>query len=300
MNAPALLREVVREYVRSQRRAESCGDTASTVECHLLTELTRADGATQQELANRLMLDKAWISRGIDRLVSAGLVEKKTDASDKRRVQLRLLPAGRARAAALESRLDSHAASMLGHFSPEDERQLERFLEQILLNLDQARRPSPSTCSAREIRYRRARRSDWRSIRRLLRTASLPTEDAADHLDQFTVGTDATGLVAVGGFESHGADALLRSFVVAPALRGQNHGSTLLEHVLRDAADAGAKNVYLLTESAAAFFEAHGFRHVERSDAPDAIQRAREFKELCPASARLMLRSLSTPANTPR
>jgi DNA-binding MarR family transcriptional regulator len=46
------------------------------------------------------MLDKGWISRGVDRMVEAGLVERKPDRNDRRRVQLRLLPDGQSRVAA--------------------------------------------------------------------------------------------------------------------------------------------------------------------------------------------------------
>ena len=298
MKSPALLRKVVREYVRSQRQAADCSDTASTVECHLLAELLRVDCVTQQELANTLMLDKGWISRGVDRLVEAGLVERTPDDSDRRRVQLRLLPAGRSRAAALETRLDAHATSLLGDLSPDQDGLLGDLLEQILMNLNQKRRPSPAPCSAQQLEYRRARPSDWPMIQKLLQSASLPTEDAIDHLDRFTVGVGTNDLVAVGGFECHGSDALLRSFVVAPQLRGHRHGSTLLRHILHEAAAAGAKNIYLLTENAAPFFERHGFQAVERKDAPLAIRDTREFKELCPASAHLMARPLSNLDDT--
>lgn len=133
----------------------------------------------------------------------------------------------------------------------------------------------------------------------MLQNASLPTEDAVGHLDRFTVGVDATDVVAAAGFESHGSDALLRSFVVAPQLRGRHHGSTLLRHVLRDAAAAGVTNVFLLTESAAPFFERHGFRSMERMDAPSTIKNTREFKQLCPASAQLMVLLLSNLDDAP-
>jgi N-acetylglutamate synthase-like GNAT family acetyltransferase/DNA-binding MarR family transcriptional regulator len=299
MKSPGLLREVVRQYVRSQRGTAECGDTASTVECHLLTELHRVDGVTQQELANRLMLDKGWISRGIDRLVEAKLVEKTPDEIDRRRVQLRLLPAGRARAVALEKRLDAHAVSMLDQLSPDEDSQLAGILERILSNLGQQRSSSAAPCMTQGLRYRRARASDWPKIQDLLQNASLPTEDAVDHIDRFTVGIDAADLVAVAGFEHHGPDALLRSFVVAPKLRGHHHGSTLLQHVLRNAAAAGVTKVYLLTESAAPFFERQGFRTVERTEAPSEIRHTREFKHLCPASARLMALPLSNLDDAP-
>jgi hypothetical protein len=143
------------------------------------------------------------------------------DASDRRRLQQRLLPAGRARASALEARLDSHAASLLGQLSPDQDSQLADILKQILMNLDPKRCPSRDPCSEHQVQYRRARPSDWPRIQELLQNASLPTEDAVDHLDRFTVGVDATDLVAAAAFESHGPCALLRSFVVAPQLRGR-------------------------------------------------------------------------------
>ena len=299
MKSSALLREVVRQYVRSQRRTAECGDAASTAECHLLTELLRVDGVTQQELANRLILDKGWISRGIDRLVNSGLVEKTPDENDKRRVQLRLLPAGRVRATALDDRLNAHAVSLLSPLSPDQDGQLAGILEQILINLDPSRHAPSLAYPAQQVLYRRALPSDWPKIQDLLQTASLPTEDAADHLARFTVGVSEADVIAVGGFENYGADALLRSFVVSRQLRGQHHGSALLRHVLRDAAAAGVKHVYLLTESAAPFFERHGFLSVERNDAPPAIRDTREFKQLCPASASLMALSFSNLDDTP-
>jgi DNA-binding MarR family transcriptional regulator len=69
--------------------------------------------------------------------VEAGLVERAPDRSDRRRVQLRLLPAGRARAAALEARLDSHAASLLDHLAPDQDLQLAGILAEILANMSQ-------------------------------------------------------------------------------------------------------------------------------------------------------------------
>jgi amino-acid N-acetyltransferase len=245
------------------------------------------------------MLDKGWISRGIDRLVDSGLVEKTPDESDKRRVQLRLSPAGRVRASALDARLDAHAASLLSQLSPDQDSQLASILEQILANLNHMRCSPPVSGSAQQVLYRRARPSDWPKIQELLQAASLPTEDAAEHLARFTVGLSEEELVAVGGFERYGSDALLRSFVVAQQLRGRHHGSVLLGHVLRDAGAAGAKNLYLLTETAEPFFKRHGFLSVERKDAPPAIRDTREFTQLCPASARLMARSLSELDDSP-
>ena len=293
MKTSSLLREVVREYTRSQRRTADCGDAASTVQCHILAELVRTEQITQQELADRLMLDKGWVSRGIDGLAADGLVVRMPHPGDRRRMLLRLTPAGEARAAALETRLEAHAGSLVGDLAPAQDAQLAALLAQVLANL-RANRCGASCKAEREaVAYRRAGTADWPQIEALLRDARLPVEDAADHLQHFTVGTGEAGLVAVGGFESHGADALLRSFVVAPSARERAHGADLLRHVLRDARAAGVDTVYLLTQTAERFFTRHGFRPVERSDAPQAIRATREFTGLCPASARLMARSLS-------
>lgn len=81
-----LLREVVRIFSRSQRINASCTDGASTVQCHVLNELLRNPGITQQHLVEKLGLDKSWISRAIDGLVKTGAVTKQVSQHDRRNV----------------------------------------------------------------------------------------------------------------------------------------------------------------------------------------------------------------------
>jgi amino-acid N-acetyltransferase len=50
----------------------------------------------------------------------------------------------------------------------------------------------------------------------------------------------------------------------------------------------GITHVYLLTETAANFFPKFGFRQVDRSQVPPAVQTSIEFTTLCPASALAM------------
>ena len=292
MSTPTLLRDLVREYVRSQRRTANCGDTASTVECHILTELLRAEPCTQQELAARLMLDKGWISRGLDRLAEEGLVTRTPDPADRRRVQIRLTPAGNGRALALDGRLDMHAKALLGGLTADEEDRLAPLLAKVLGSLRADRCAGKCSVGARDATYRRADRADWPAIEALLRAGHLPVEGAAEHIAHFTVGTGSRGIFAAGGFEPHGAYALLRSFVVAEAEQGRSHGTDLLRHVLLDARQAGIETVFLLTQTAEQFFARFGFKPVERDDAPPAIRQTSEFTSLCPASARLMALSL--------
>jgi DNA-binding MarR family transcriptional regulator len=123
-NSGSLVREVSRLFVRSQRAQTSCVDGASNVQCHVLTELLRVDGITQQALAERLSLDKAWISRAVDSLVGDGVVSKLPHDLDKRSVQLSLTPLGRVRAEKLEQALNTHAAQVFDSIPAEKHAQI--------------------------------------------------------------------------------------------------------------------------------------------------------------------------------
>ncbi|MFZ6819099.1 MarR family winged helix-turn-helix transcriptional regulator [Undibacterium sp. Ji22W] len=128
----SLVREVSRLFVRSQRAQTACVDGASNVQCHVLTELLRVDGITQQALAERLSLDKAWISRAVESLVSDGVVSKLPNEQDKRSVQLSLTPLGRVRAEKLESALNTHAAQVFDLIPKDKHAQLTESLHILI------------------------------------------------------------------------------------------------------------------------------------------------------------------------
>jgi MarR family transcriptional regulator, organic hydroperoxide resistance regulator len=70
----------------------------SIPQCDVLTTLTEKEGVSQQELAKRLYVTKGNISGLIDRLTEAGLVERRSIASDRRQHAIYLTKAGRAMA----------------------------------------------------------------------------------------------------------------------------------------------------------------------------------------------------------
>ena len=70
----------------------------SIPQCDVLTTLTEKEGVSQQELAKRLYVTKGNISGLIDRLAEAGLVERRSIASDRRQRAIHLTDAGRAMA----------------------------------------------------------------------------------------------------------------------------------------------------------------------------------------------------------
>ncbi|HLW93524.1 MAG TPA: MarR family transcriptional regulator [Roseiarcus sp.] len=67
----------------------------SVPQCDVLTTLTEKEGVSQQDLAERLYVTKGNISGLIDRLVAAGLVERRPMAADKRQHAIFLTAAGR-------------------------------------------------------------------------------------------------------------------------------------------------------------------------------------------------------------
>ena len=67
----------------------------SVPQCDVLTTLTEEEGVSQQALAKRLYVTKGNISGLLDRLESAGLVERRSTASDRRQYEIHLTPPGR-------------------------------------------------------------------------------------------------------------------------------------------------------------------------------------------------------------
>jgi amino-acid N-acetyltransferase len=94
------------------------------------------------------------------------------------------------------------------------------------------------------------------------------------------------------GLELYGTDALLRSLVVAPSVRGTGLGSALVTHAEFYARTQGVRAMYLLTKTAERFFSQRGYQRIARGEAISAIESTREFRELCPESSALMAKAL--------
>jgi N-acetylglutamate synthase-like GNAT family acetyltransferase len=135
--------------------------------------------------------------------------------------------------------------------------------------------------------------ADLGSIRTLLEGSGMPTSDLAAASPEFFVVRDAGRVVAAGALERFGSAALLRSVVVAADRRSRGLGQLVTRELERAAARAGIIELILLTETAAGFFERQGYRVIERSAAPAAVQQSAEFRSLCPSSATCMSKNLS-------
>lgn len=130
------------------------------------------------------------------------------------------------------------------------------------------------------------------SLRAALSGTGLPVDDLTDAGRSFYRFSRDGETVGFGGLELYGEAALLRSIVVLSDQQGFGFGHAITLGLLDAAHRKGAAAAYLLTESAAPFFQSLGFRPIARDEAPTAILTTRQAASLCPASAALMVRSL--------
>ena len=139
---------------------------------------------------------------------------------------------------------------------------------------------------------RKALPADLPAIQGLLADNALPVSDLNDTLlADFLVADDGESLVGCVGIERCGDDGLLRSLAVEDSRRGTGQGRHLVKAAEDHAAAMGVHTLYLLTINTADFFEARGYRRLERSDAPPALAATAQFTTLCPESATLMAKS---------
>ncbi|MFE1600870.1 MarR family winged helix-turn-helix transcriptional regulator [Methylobacterium sp. ID0610] len=92
----------------------------------VLSTLSEREGLTQQDLAERLYVTKGNVSGLIDRLVEAGLVERRPIPGDRRSHALHLTPAGRDLARTGMAAQTAYVARTLATLPAEDLADLER------------------------------------------------------------------------------------------------------------------------------------------------------------------------------
>jgi amino-acid N-acetyltransferase len=138
-----------------------------------------------------------------------------------------------------------------------------------------------------------ARPSELPAVLALLEQSGLPQDGLSEHLATTVVARDGDAVVGSAALEIYGGAALLRSVAVDAGLRGQGLGQRLTRAALDLARDRGVATVYLLTETAADFFPRFGFQLTERAAVDPAVQQSVEFISACPASAQVLVASLS-------
>jgi amino-acid N-acetyltransferase len=140
----------------------------------------------------------------------------------------------------------------------------------------------------------RATREEVAAVDALLQSCALPPLPPAIPLSNLLVARDDGALVGAIALTVAGRRGLLRSLVVAAERRGAGLGAALVSSLLSRAHELGLRDLHLLTENAADFFERQGFDAVSRDVVPQEIRETREFREQCPESAQAMRLRLST------
>jgi N-acetylglutamate synthase-like GNAT family acetyltransferase len=126
-----------------------------------------------------------------------------------------------------------------------------------------------------------------------LTKANLPVDDLEAPGHRFwRFETDEDIPVGFGGLEIHGEDALLRSVVILPPARERRNGTAVVGLLEAEAQLHGCRAIWLLTTSAAGFFQRLGYAQCDRAVVPATIRASQEFVNLCPASADVLVKRL--------
>jgi amino-acid N-acetyltransferase len=134
---------------------------------------------------------------------------------------------------------------------------------------------------------------DRAAVHALLRSHKLPLAGFDDAHVRALVAKDGPAVVGSAAVELHGPDGLLRSVAVADDYRGRSLGAQLTIAAIALAREQQLSALYLLTETAAAFFPKFGFVPVSREDIPDRVKQSVEFTSACPAGAQAFRLSLN-------
>ncbi len=138
----------------------------------------------------------------------------------------------------------------------------------------------------------RATADDLPSVEALLEAAGLPLDGLAAAFGSGVVAREQGAVVGCAAIERHGSAALVRSVAVAPAARGQGLGAALVAAVEALARDGGAREAYLLTQTAEGWFPRFGYVPIARAEAEPAIGQSVEFRVACTQACATFRRTL--------
>jgi amino-acid N-acetyltransferase len=123
------------------------------------------------------------------------------------------------------------------------------------------------------------------AARSLIHDAGLPLDGLGDVPTVVFGALEDDELVGVAALERYGEHGLLRSVAVAASRRGEGIGSLLVAAVERHAREIGLNEIYLLTDTAAAFFATRGYEVIARDQGSPAVMASIEWTVACGESA---------------
>jgi DNA-binding MarR family transcriptional regulator len=101
-------------------------------EWRVLASLSDGDGMTIGELATLALQRQPTMTKIIDRMTEAGLVERRPDDSDRRKVRIFISDDGRRRVDAALADAKAHEREVLADYSPAEAAQMKSMLRTLL------------------------------------------------------------------------------------------------------------------------------------------------------------------------
>lgn len=110
----------------------------------ILGVLADSDAISQQDLADRLEINRTVMVKLIDRLEEVGHVVRTRNPADRRSYTLSLLPAGRQAMAEMAPAVAKGEAELTARLEPDERRRLNELLRRLLPDLDESLPHPPS------------------------------------------------------------------------------------------------------------------------------------------------------------
>jgi DNA-binding MarR family transcriptional regulator len=115
---------------------EEGGEALDLGQVDTLDLLAQAGSIRMSGLAEALRVEASSATRAVDRLVAAGLAERRRSPADARVVEATLTDAGRRRHEAVVARRREAMSRILAGFAPSEQEQLADLLERLVAGVD--------------------------------------------------------------------------------------------------------------------------------------------------------------------
>jgi len=100
-------------------------------EWRVLACLSDVDGAMVTDLARLTLYDQPRLTKTLDQMQAKGLIERRVDAADKRRVRIHVTASGAVRVAPLIAAARAHEAAVLAALGPADAERVKGMLRRL-------------------------------------------------------------------------------------------------------------------------------------------------------------------------
>lgn len=102
----------------------------------LLMQLSRKEGMSQKEISANLHISAPTVAVSMKRLEKSGLIERKSDEQDQRRIRIYLTERGRELIEKAQRQVEKSEKIIFKGFSESERCLMKRFFDQMIVNLE--------------------------------------------------------------------------------------------------------------------------------------------------------------------